>query len=78
MLNCAQVAGIDVPRELSVIGADNIKAASSYQLGLTTLAADHEQMTDMLISILLRRIEKADAPLQQIAIPWNLIIRETG
>lgn len=78
VLNCAQAAGMDVPGELAVIGADNIKAAYAYRLGLTTLAADREQMADTLIELLIRRIREPDAPLQQIAIPWNLIIRETG
>jgi len=52
--------------------------AYAYRLGLTTLAADREQKTDALIELLIRRIREPDAPLQQIAIPLNLIIRETG
>ena len=78
VLNCAETASIEVPRELAVIGADNIKAASCYRMGLTTLAYDREQMVDTLIELLLHRIREPDGPLQQIELPWNLIVRETA
>ncbi len=78
VLNSAEAANIAVPQKLAVIGADDIKAAYAYRLGLTTLSADRNQIADFLIKLLLRRIRNPEAPPQQITIPWNLITRETG
>ncbi len=78
VLNSAEAAGIIVPHQLAVIGADNIKASSAYRLGLTTLALDHDQTTDSLIELLLHRIRSPLSPPQHITVPWNLIVRETG
>lgn len=78
VLNCAEAAGIVVPHQLAVIGADNIKASSVYRLGLTTLAVDCDQTADILIELLLHRIRSPQSPPKKITVPWNLIVRETG
>ncbi len=78
VLNCAEAADIIVPHQLAVIGADNIKASSAYRLGLTTLAFDCDQIADIFIELLLHRIRNPLSPPQQITVPWNLIVRETG
>ncbi len=78
VMNSAEAADIVVPHQLAVIGADNIKASSTYRLGLTTLASDHDQTADILIELLLHRIRNPQSPPQKITVPWNLIVRETG
>ena len=77
-MNSAEAADIVVPHQLAVIGADNFKASSTYRLGLTTLASDHDQTADILIELLLHRIRNPQSPPQKITVPWNLIVRETG
>ena len=78
VLNAAEAAGIDVPGNLAVIGADDIKAASAYRLGLTTLNYDYRHMALEMIKLLFRRIREPDAPSQKVVIEYDLIVRETG
>ena len=78
VLNCAEAAGITVPDELAVIGADDIKAASTYRLGLTTLAVNQAKKAEAYIGLLLRRIKNPSAPIQKITIPLELIVRGTA
>ena len=77
VLNAADAAGIEVPRELAVIGSDNLRAASAYRLGLSTIGDNHERVADALVELLLWRIAHPDAPKRQITIPAELYLRAT-
>ena len=77
VLNSAEAAGIKVPRELAVIGSDNLRAASAYRLGLSTIGDNHERVADALVELLLWRIAHPDAPERQIALPAELYLRAT-
>jgi len=78
VLNAAHAARINVPHDLAVIGMDNISSTGVYQLGLTTLSLDYRKLSDTLVELLIRRIRKPDAPVQQISMEYELIVRETG
>ena len=78
VLNAAEAAGIEVPRELAVIGADNVRAAGAYRLGLSTIGVNHERMADALVELLLWRIAHPDAPKRQITVPSELYLRGTS
>ncbi len=77
VLNSAEAAGIEVPRELAVIGADNLRAAGAYRLGLSTIGDNHERVADALVELLLWRIAHPDAPERQITLPAELYLRAT-
>lgn len=77
VLNAAEAAGIDVPRELAVIGSDNLRAAGAYRLGLSTIGDNHERAADALVELLLWRIAHPDEPERQITIPAELCLRAT-
>ena len=77
VLNAAEAAGIEVPRELAVIGSDNLRAAGAYRLGLSTIGDNHGRVADALVELLLWRIAHPDAPERQITIPAELYIRAT-
>ena len=77
VLNSAEAAGIEVPRELAVIGSDNLRAAGAYRLGLSTIGDNHERMADALVELLLWRIAHPDSPERQIMIPAELHLRAT-
>ena len=77
VLNAAEAAGIEVPRELAVIGADNERAAAAYRLGLSTIGINHAAVADALVELLLWRIDHPDAPERQITVPSELYLRGT-
>ncbi|MBQ8510823.1 MAG: LacI family DNA-binding transcriptional regulator [Clostridia bacterium] len=78
ILNAAEAAGIAVPRELAVIGIDNIRATGIYRLGLTTIGMNCQLLCETLLELLLWRIREPDAPKRHIDLSYELIIRETG
>ena len=77
VLNSADAAGIEVPRELAVIGADNLRAAGAYRLGLSTIGDNHERVADALVELLLWRIAHPNEPERQIMLPADLYLRAT-
>ena len=77
VLNSAEAAGIEVPRELAVIGSDNLRAAGAYRLGLSTIGDNHERVADALVELLMWRIANPDAPERQITLPAELYLRAT-
>lgn len=77
VLNSAEAAGIKVPRELAVIGSDNLRAAGAYRLGLSTIGANHDRVADALVELLLWRIAHPDASERQITLPAELYLRAT-
>lgn len=75
VLQAAQELGIDVPGSLSVIGYDDIEI--THYLDLTTIRQPLFQTGTEGIGILLDRIENPQAPLVQLELPVELIVRKT-
>jgi DNA-binding LacI/PurR family transcriptional regulator len=69
-------AGLEVPRDCSIVGMDNVEAAALVRGGLTTVALDRRALGRQAAEVLLERIKglRTDAPCQ-IFIPSRLIIR---
>jgi LacI family transcriptional regulator len=71
-------ANLSVPGDVSVIGFDDIQAASYLMPRLTTIRQPLRQMGEMAVKLLLQRIEKGNgrAP-QAISIAPELVVRES-
>jgi DNA-binding LacI/PurR family transcriptional regulator len=54
-LRALQEAGIDVPRQVAVVGFDDIPAASLTNPPLTTVMQDTRRAGELLVETLLRR-----------------------
>jgi DNA-binding LacI/PurR family transcriptional regulator len=75
-LRALQDAGIDVPRDVSVVGFDDIPAASHTNPPLTTVVQDTRRAGDLLVETLLRQI--AGDPAANSVIPTRLVVRKSG
>jgi len=75
-LRALQESGIDVPREVSVVGFDDIPAASHTNPPLTTVVQDTRRAGDLLVETLLRQI--AGDPAANSVIPTRLVVRKSG
>lgn len=70
--------GLQVPRDISVIGFDNIAFSKMSDPSLTTINKPRELMGNKAVEILLKQINKPNEFYQQeIILPTNLIIRES-
>lgn len=76
-LNAAHRLGVAVPRELSVIGFDDIAMASWDLFGLTTVRQDLGAMADATVRILVDRIADPSRPPQRVTVPTALVHRRT-
>jgi DNA-binding LacI/PurR family transcriptional regulator len=69
-------SGLSVPKDVSVVGFDNIPLAAHANPTLTTVHQDLQHGANALVDLLLRRIEGEDTP--SATMPAELIIRESS
>lgn len=78
-ISVAHRRGLDVPRDLSVVGFDDSSAATTVWPELTTLRQPIALMADAAIEILLRTIRRrSDTPvLTDHVVPHRLVVRDS-
>jgi DNA-binding LacI/PurR family transcriptional regulator len=75
-LRALQDAGVDVPRQVSVVGFDDIPAASLTNPPLTTVMQDTRHAGELLVKSLLAQIAGESA--SNVVIPTKLVVRKSG
>ena len=74
----AQARGLNVPRELSIIGIDNIEAAAVTTPPLTTIHIDRRVLGEIAMRFLIERIENSGPPVFRRRLePCTLVTRGT-
>ena len=74
-LHAVQDAGLDVPRDVSIVGYDDLPAASLVNPPLTTVSQDTWQAGEKLVDVLLRLVH-GEAVESQV-LPTKLIVRRS-
>jgi LacI family transcriptional regulator len=74
-IRAAQQAGLSVPRDLSVVGYDDIDLARFVTPQLTTMAVDKLGMGRLALTILLHRLEFPGDALVQAVVRTSLVER---
>jgi LacI family transcriptional regulator len=69
--------GLDIPRDISIIGFDNIAFSALTKPALTTINLPRNELGRRAVEVLLRSIDKPTEEGQEIRIPTNLIIRQS-
>ncbi|MEP0564253.1 MAG: substrate-binding domain-containing protein, partial [Paracoccaceae bacterium] len=70
--------GLMVPMDVSVVGYDDVPAASYGGYKLTTVRQRANAMVDETVEILLEQIETPEAPKRGVAIDAPLIVRHSA
>lgn len=76
-MRAAQAAGRVVPRDISIIGFDNISLAEHISPALTTMRIDKTGMGRLAMQLLLNRMDFGEASTVRTVIRPNLIERES-
>jgi LacI family transcriptional regulator len=72
-----QEAGLHVPRDISVVGFDDIQGAAYNTPSLTTVRQPLARMGAIAAQTLLERIEKSSDDPKEIAVEPELMVRES-
>lgn len=75
-LSAAAECGLHVPRDLTVIGFDDIAMAGWPLIGLTTIRVDRERMAAEAVRMLIEQID-GESPVMQYRAPATLVLRST-
>ncbi len=77
-LRAAHDLGLAVPRDVSVVGFDDIPLVAYLQPALTTVAVPIRDLGQRAAEMLLRRIRgEASRTAERIVLPTNLIVRDS-
>lgn len=76
-LHGALARGLSVPREISIVGFDDVAIASARFVDLTTVRQPIGEMASRAVDLLLKRIEEPERPTVQVEAPVTLIVRGT-
>ncbi len=69
-------SGLSVPRDVSVVGFDDIAMAAHFNPTLTTMRQDLARGARMLVDLLLRRVNGENTP--SATMPAELVVRESS
>ncbi|HEX8733915.1 MAG TPA: LacI family DNA-binding transcriptional regulator [Pyrinomonadaceae bacterium] len=72
-----EAAGLNVPRDISIVGFDNIAFAALTKPALTTVNLPLNELGRRAIEVLIRSVEDSEQQGIEIRIPTNLIIRQS-
>ncbi|KZL89142.1 LacI family DNA-binding transcriptional regulator [Clostridium magnum] len=69
--------GINVPKDVSIVGFDNIEISESITPSLTTIEYPMERISEIIIDLILRQIKDKDKNVEVISLYPKLIVRES-
>ena len=77
-INYANFKGLQVPRDLSVVGFDDIELASSFTPSLTTVAYPLERMSQIAVQSILTQIANKNALHESVTLFPKLVVRHSS
>lgn len=76
-IEAARLRGLDVPRDLSIVGFDDIPEAAYHRPALTTIRQPLRGMGRLAARMLIDHLEGSEKPLSRVELPTRLEIRDT-
>lgn len=70
-------AGVDIPKDVSVVGYDDSHIAHLSQINLTTVRQDAERMARLAVHSAVERLDDARLPSRELILDGRLVIRGT-
>ena len=78
VMAAVQEAGLRIPRNMAVVGFDDIALASYSIPRLTTVAQPSQKMGELAAQLLIARIENPNRAAERHLLPTRLVIRESA
>lgn len=77
VMDAVRELGLHIPEDVSVLGFDDIPQAVNIRPALTTVRQPLEKMGRVATQMLLDRLNDAEASMQRIELPTELIVRDS-
>ena len=77
VIRAAKYMGYDVPKDIVVVGFDNIEISSFMIPSITTMSQPRYQLGYIACDLLYSKIENPKADVQKVLLDSELIIRES-
>ena len=77
MMQCIQLSGLNVPRDISVVGWEQPHFSAYTVPALSTLSPDPEEFAEAAVSLLVKMISRDHRDLHDILLPYQWIERES-
>jgi LacI family transcriptional regulator len=78
VLDAAAAAGLAVPRDLSVVGYDDISVAQLRLISLTTVRQAVAEIGAAALDAIVTRIQEPDRPARKVVLAPKLVQRSTS
>jgi LacI family transcriptional regulator len=73
----ARELGLQIPKDLSIVGYDNVAMSAWHSYQLTTVSQQLDAMATRAVELLLRRISKWEMPIRHDRFAGALVVRST-
>ena len=77
LVNILKQNGMDIPRDLSIVGFDDLEICRQLTPQITTIAQDIPQKAKIAVEILFRRLKSSNTPAESIVLDVSLIERNS-
>jgi DNA-binding LacI/PurR family transcriptional regulator len=78
VISAAEAHGIRVPRDLSVVGFDDIRFSQYVRPRLTTIRSPLDRLSQLGVELLFERLQDPQAPARTEVLPVELVIRDSA
>jgi DNA-binding LacI/PurR family transcriptional regulator len=75
-MRAIRAAGLSVPKDISIIGFDDIDLAAYFEPPLTTVAQPKRRMAEIAVGMIIDMVE-GRVPVESCVLPSHLVIRES-
>jgi LacI family transcriptional regulator len=69
--------GVVVPRDVAVVGCDDLPVGRDFSLGITTYAYPAEEIARQALRVMRERVRRPDAPPVRVVVPGRLVVRNS-
>ena len=69
--------GVSIPKEVRIVGMDDVRYASLLPVPLTTIHQDCAGIGAAAMATMLQRIEHPELPVRDVLIPFHLVVRRS-
>ena len=76
-INASKKKGLSIPKDLAVVGFDNIRFSSIFDPGVTTIAQPAVEMGNIAMELLLQQLDNPAFEHKRITLKSELVIRES-